>query len=72
MQQPNDSESAESCGFNYSFSPDELKAIAWFRSQYWGGSTPAEIPDHAIAFMLLRVGLGHPGQLAGWIDELLH
>src|SRR5512141_1570567 len=53
------------------FDPAERRAIDWFRQQFWAGSTPAETPDHAIAFMLLRFALGRREEVAGWLDEVI-
>lgn len=53
------------------FSPQELKALDWFRREYWGADNPVKTPDEAIAFMLLRVALGHPQSLVNWIDQMI-
>lgn len=58
--------------FNSPFTQDERKALDWFRRQYWSGDTPVQVPDEAIAYMLLRVALGHPERLAAWMDEVIH
>ncbi|HYG34657.1 MAG TPA: hypothetical protein VEC99_07735 [Clostridia bacterium] len=62
----------KSAPLDATFSPDEVRALEWFRRQYWEGDDPAKAPDDAIAFMLLRVALGHPDRLVAWIDEMIH
>jgi hypothetical protein len=54
------------------FSSEELKALEWFRREYWHGEDPEKTPDDAIAFMLFRVALGHPDQLVAWIDQMIY
>ncbi len=72
MQKPNSLRAGQPhFGPDFSFSEDERKAIDWFRRQFWNGKIRAQVPDDTIAYMLLRVALGHPDQLGGWIDQII-
>lgn len=54
------------------FSPAELKALDWFRQRYWPGNNSTTVPDEAIAYMLLRLALGKPAEVAGWLEQGLN
>ncbi len=53
------------------FSAAEAEVLDWFRKRYWEPAAGELLSDETIAYMLLRVALGHREELAAWLDGLI-